>query len=60
MDNYLLIECIARLECVIKRGKIPLEELGHLSDIQQALEILANHRQSAPSCKTLAPGADLQ
>ncbi len=35
-----LMECIARLECVIQRGRLPLDELGHLADIREELEKL--------------------
>ncbi len=35
-----LQECIARIECVIRRGRLPLDELGHLADIQKELETL--------------------
>lgn len=37
-------DCIARLECIINRGRLPLDELGHLMDIKKILEDLLKNQ----------------
>lgn len=37
MEHRSIQECIIRLECIIIRGRLPLEELGHLQDVVNIL-----------------------